>query len=158
MTIEIICVGSLKETYLKEGIEEYKKRLSGLHRVQITELREARVADEDDGTAVLRALQSEGEKILSLLDRDAYKIALCVEGMQYDSPALASLLEKGGARSGKLQLLIGSSHGLCDEVKRACDLKLSISKLTFPHQLMRFMLMEILYRCASITAGKRYHK
>lgn len=158
MTIDIIAVGSLKEDYLRAGIDEYAKRLSAFGRVQIHELKEARVANEDDATAIARALESEAEKILQRLAPDAYKIALCVEGTQYDSVALASVLEKGGARSGKIALVIGSSHGLSESVKRACDLRLSISKLTFPHQLMRFMLMEILYRCFSITAGKKYHK
>lgn len=158
MTIDIITVGSLKEDYLRAGIDEYTKRLSAFGRVQIHELKEVRVANEDDATAIARALESEAEKILPKLAPDAYKIALCVEGTQYDSVALASVLEKGGAHSGKIALVIGSSHGLAESVKRACDLRLSVSKLTFPHQLMRFMLMEILYRSLSIHAGKRYHK
>ena len=158
MTLDIITVGTLKEDYLRDGIEEYKKRISAYARVQIHELKEERVANEDDATAIERALDAEGEKILAKLPSDAYKIALCVEGVQYDSVALASVLEKGSAKNGKIALVIGSSHGLSESVKRGCDLRLSISKLTFPHQLMRFMLMEILYRCFSITAGKKYHK
>ncbi len=158
MTIDIIAVGSLKEDYLRAGIDEYAKRLGAFARVQIHEIKEARVANEDDATAIERALDSEAEKIISKLPADAYKIALCVEGTQYDSVALASMLEKGGQKSGKLALVIGSSHGLSEGVKRACDLRLSISKLTFPHQWMRLLLMEILYRSLSITAGKRYHK
>ena len=158
MTIDIIAVGSLKEEYLRQGIEEFKKRLSAFARVQITEIKESRVTNEDDAASIERALFEEAEKILSRLPSDAYKIALCVEGVQYDSPALAALLDKGGAKSGRIALVIGSSHGLSDNVKRACDLKLSISKLTFPHQWMRLMLMEILYRSFSINAGKKYHK
>ena len=158
MTIDIIAVGSLKEEYLRQGIEEFKKRLSAFARVQITEIKESRVTNEDDAASIERALSEEAEKILSRLPSDAYKIALCVEGVQYDSPALAALLDKGGAKSGRIALVIGSSHGLSDNVKRACDLKLSISKLTFPHQWMRLMLMEILYRSFSINAGKKYHK
>ena len=158
MTIDIITVGTIKEDYLREGIEEYKKRLSAYARVNITELKEERVANEDDPSQITRALESEKEKILAKIPADAYKIALCVEGVQYDSPSLASLLEKGSAKSGKIALIIGSSHGLSEGVKRACDLRLSISKLTFPHQLMRLSLMEILYRCFTIIAGKKYHK
>lgn len=158
MTIDIITVGSLKEDYLRAGIDEYTKRLSAFARVQITELKEARVPNEDDTTAIARALETEAEKILARLPSDAYKIALCVEGSQYDSVELAKILEKGGQKSGKIALVIGSSHGLSENVKRACDLRLSISKLTFPHQLMRLLLMEILYRSLSITAGKKYHK
>ena len=158
MTIDIITVGSLKEDYLRSGIDEYIKRLSAFARVQITELKEARVPNEDDATAIARALESEAEKILARLPADAYKIALCVEGLQHDSVELAKILEKGGQKSGKIALVIGSSHGLSENVKRACDLRLSVSKLTFPHQLMRLLLMEILYRSLSITAGKKYHK
>ncbi len=158
MTVDIITVGSIKEEYLRTGIEEYKKRLSAYARVQITEIKESRVANEDDPTAIGRALEEEAEKILSRLAPDAYKVALCVEGTQYDSPALAALLERGCAKSGKLALVIGSSHGLSETVKRACDLRFSVSKLTFPHQLMRLLLMEILYRSFSILAGKKYHK
>lgn len=158
MTLDIIAVGTLKEDYLRAGIEEYKKRLSAFARVQIHELKEERVANEEDATAIARALDAEAEKILSRLAPDAYKVALCVEGTQYDSVALASVLEKGSAKNGRIALVIGSSHGLSESVKRACDLRLSISKLTFPHQLMRLSLMEILYRCFSITAGKKYHK
>lgn len=158
MTLDIITVGTLKEDYLRAGIEEYKKRISAYARVQIHELKEERVANEDDAASIDRALEAEAEKILSRLAPDAYKVALCVEGVQYDSVALASVLEKGSAKSGKLALVIGSSHGLSENVKRACDLRLSISKLTFPHQLMRLSLMEILYRSFSIIAGKKYHK
>lgn len=158
MTVDIITVGTLKEDYLRSGIAEYQKRLSAFGRISITELREERIANEDDATAVQRALSSEGERILARMPADAYKVALCVEGAQYDSPTLAAVLEKGLQKSGKLVLVIGSSHGLAESVKAACDLRLSISKLTFPHQLMRLSLMEILYRSFSITAGKRYHK
>ena len=158
MTLDIITVGTLKEDYLRAGIEEYKKRISAYARVQIHELKEERVANEDDAASIDRALEAEAEKILARLAPDAYKVALCVEGAQYDSVALASVLERGSAKSGKLALVIGSSHGLSENVKRACDLRLSISKLTFPHQLMRLSLMEILYRSFSIMAGKKYHK
>ena len=158
MTLDIITVGTLKEDYLRAGIEEYKKRISAYARVQIHELKEERVANEDDAASIDRALEAEAEKILARLAPDAYKVALCVEGTQYDSVTLASVLERGSAKSGKLALVIGSSHGLSENVKRACDLRLSISKLTFPHQLMRLSLMEILYRSFSIMAGKKYHK
>ena len=158
MTIDIITVGSLKEDYLRAGIDEYTKRLSAFGRVQIHELKEVRVANEDDATAIARALESEAEKILPKLAPDAYKIALCVEGTQYDSVALASVLEKGGAHSGKIALVIGSSHGLAESVKRACDLRLSVSKLTFPHQLMRVLLAEAVYRALNIVKGTKYHK
>ena len=158
MQVTLISVGTVKESYLQQALQEYRKRLSAFCRLQEIELREARIADEDDPEQVRRALEVEGEQILSRIPAGNYRIALCVEGTQYDSPALAALLERGAGHSGKLTLIIGSSHGLSDTVKAACDCRLSVSKMTFPHQLMRVILLEGLYRSFTITAGKKYHK
>ena len=92
------------------------------------------------------------------MPKDAYKIALCVEGKQFDSPALAKIISSATDSSGKIALVIGSSHGLSEKVKAECGLRLSISKMTFPHQLMRVILLEALYRSFTIIAGKKYHK
>ena len=158
VTVTLISVGTLKESYLKEAVAEYKKRLSQFARVEEVNLKEEQIPDEDDKSRIKAALDSEGERILAAIPKDAYKIAMCVEGTQYDSPALAKIIEGACDRTGKIALVIGSSHGLCDEVKRRCDLKLSVSKMTFPHQLMRPILLEALYRSFTIIAGKRYHK
>ncbi len=158
MTITVIATGNIKESYLTSAISEYKKRIGAYARVEEIILKEEKIQNEDDRREVERALVREGEAILRALPKDAFKIALCVEGVQYDSVALAHLLDEGSAVSGKVALVIGSSHGLCEEVKRACDLRLSVSKLTFPHQLLRAMLYEILYRSLTIIKGKRYHK
>ena len=101
---------------------------------------------------------SEGARILSHVPDHAYRIALCVEGKAMDSLTLAKTLQKAQDASGKIALIIGSSHGLHDTVKQACDLKLSVSALTLPHQLCRVLLMETLYRSFTILAGKSYHK
>ena len=156
--ITIISVGTLKEDYLRDAVAEYKKRLSQYARVEEINIKEEKIADEDDSSQVKRALEAEGEKILAAIPKGAGKIALCVEGKQYDSPALASLIGKMADESGKIALIIGSSHGLCDSVKRAADVRLSVSALTFPHQLMRVVLLEALYRSFTILAGKKYHK
>ena len=156
--ITIISVGTLKEDYLKDAVAEYKKRLSQYARVEEINIKEEKIADEDDSSQVKRALEAEGEKILAAIPKGSGKIALCVEGKQYDSPALASLIGKMADESGKIALIIGSSHGLCDSVKRAADVRLSVSALTFPHQLMRVVLLEALYRSFTILAGKKYHK
>ena len=156
--ITLISVGTLKENYLKEAVSEYKKRLTQYAKIEEISIKEEPIKNEDDSTEVERALRVEGEKIISAIPRDSYKIAMCVEGREYDSPALANLIREGTANTGKLTLIIGSSHGLDASVKNACDLRLSISKLTFPHQLMRAVLMEILYRSFTIIAGKKYHK
>ena len=156
--ITIISVGTLKEGYLKDAVGEYKKRLSQYARVDEINIKEETIRDEDDQSEIARALDSEAEKILAAIPKGASKIALCVEGKQYDSPALAKLIGKMADQSGKIALIIGSSHGMSERVKSECDLRLSFSQMTFPHQLMRVMLFEALYRSFTILAGKRYHK
>ena len=156
--ITIISVGTLKEDYLREAVAEYKKRLSQYARVEEINLKEEKIPNENDESQIKRALAAEGEKILAAIPGGAGKIALCVEGKQYDSPALARLIGKMADESGKIALIIGSSHGLDESVKRACDVRLSVSALTFPHQLMRVVLLEALYRSFTILAGKKYHK
>ena len=158
MSVTLLTVGKLKEGYLREAVGEYAKRLSAYARVEETELKEERIADESDATSVAEALSREGDALLSRMPRDAYRVALCVEGVQYDSVTLTEKLLGGADRTGKLCLVIGSSHGLDEKVKAACDLRLSFSKMTFPHQLMRVMVYEALYRCFTIRAGKLYHK
>ena len=103
-------------------------------------------------------VSDEGKRILAAIPAGAYKIALCVEGEQFSSEALAARLERATSESGKICLIIGSSHGLSPEVKAACDLRLSVSKLTFPHQMMRLLLLDVLYRRISIIKGTKYHK
>ena len=156
--LTIVTVGTLKESYLKEAVDEYKKRLSQYARVDEINLKEEKIQNEDDATEVARALSSEGERIIAALPKDAYKIALCVEGKQYDSPELAGIIGRACDEKGKIALIIGSSHGLSESVKKEANLRLSLSKLTFPHQLMRPVLMEVLYRSFTIIAGKKYHK
>lgn len=156
--ITLITVGTLKEAYLKDAVAEYAKRLSQYARLDEVNIKEERIANEDDRAEIARALDAEAEKILSSVPKGASKIALCVEGKQYDSVALASLIGKMSDESGKIALIIGSSHGLSDRVKRECDVRLSVSALTFPHQLMRVVLLEALYRSFTILAGKKYHK
>ena len=156
--ITVITVGSLKEGYLKEAVAEYKKRLSQYARVEEINIKEEAIRDEDDQSEFKRALESEADKILAAIPKGAGKIALCVEGKQYDSPALARLIGRKADESGKIALIIGSSHGLSDRVKRECDVRLSFSQLTFPHQLMRVILFEALYRAFTILVGKKYNK
>ena len=156
--ITLITVGTLKEGYLKEAVAEYKKRLSQYARVDEINIKEEKISNEDDSSEISRALEAEGEKIISAIPKGSGKIALCVEGKQYDSPALAKLIGKMADESGKITLIIGSSHGLAEKVKRECDVRLSVSALTFPHQLMRVVLFEALYRSFTILAGKKYHK
>ena len=156
--VSVITVGTLKEDYLLKALGEYKKRISSYAKVEEVNIKEERISNEDNQAEIKSALQKEGEKIISAIPEGAYTVALCVEGKQLDSVALSSLLGEGIDKSGKLCFIIGSSHGLSDSVKKRADYNLSISKLTFPHQLMRVILYEILYRSFSIRAGKKYHK
>lgn len=140
LSVRIIAVGNLKESYLREAIKEYEKRLTAYCRLQIVELK--------DNTP-----------ILPHLNERAYNIALCVEGKQKSSEELAALIdEKATEGFSELCFVIGAFDGLPEEVKAACRLRLSFSRMTFPHQLMRVILAEQIYRAFTINAGTKYHK
>ena len=156
--ITLITVGTLKEGYLRSALDEYKKRISQYARIEEKEIKEEPIHNEDDTAQITRALDAEGKKILAAVPDGAYKIALCVEGKQYSSEELAKIVERACDASGRIAIIIGSSHGLSTEVKRSADLKLSISTLTFPHQLIRPVILEAIYRSFTIIHGKRYHK
>ena len=156
--VTFITVGTLKEGYLKEAIAEYKKRITQYARVEEVELKEERISDEDNAREVSAALEREADKILSAVPKGAEIVALCVEGKEMDSPALARYIGDAVNRCGKLAFIIGSSHGLSPRVKSAAAFRLSFSRLTCPHQLMRVNLYEAVYRSFTILAGKKYHK
>ena len=157
MQCTVITVGSLKEDYLTAAVAEYKKRLAAFARVEEINLKEERLT-EDSPVAAEKALTAEGERILARIPEGAYTIALCVEGKMLSSEALAALVGKAKDETGKLCLIIGSSYGLSPAVKAKADFRLSLSPMTFPHQLMRVILAEALYRSFTILAGKTYHK
>ena len=156
--LTIISVGTLKEDYLKDAVSEYKKRLSQYAKIEEVNIKEEAIKNEDSAAEISRALESEANKIIAAMPKDSYKIALCVEGKQFDSPALAKIISDANDACGKITLVIGSSHGLSEKVKSECKLRLSVSKMTFPHQLMRVILLEALYRSFTIIGGKKYHK
>lgn len=156
--VTVVTVGTLKEGYLREAVAEYKKRLSQYAKVEEIEIKEERINNEDNRAEIENALTKEAEKILAAIPKDSLKIALCVEGKQYSSEELAKLIGEGNDRGGKIAFVIGSSYGLSEKVKKECDVRLSFSKLTFPHQLMKVILFESVYRSFTILAGKRYHK
>ena len=158
LNIKFLTTGNLKEAYWRDALSEYSKRLGGLCRFTCVEYKEVRLSDNPSQAEIDAALESEGEKILAEFSPRAYKVALCVEGKQFSSEALAKKLDGVLAESGHLCLIIGSSHGLAPEVKAAAKLQLSVSELTFPHQMMRVLLLEVLYRCFSILKGTKYHK
>lgn len=156
--VRFITVGNLKEGYLREAVAEYRKRLSGMCRVEEVELKEVKLPDNPSEGEIQRALAAEAKTILAAVPPRACLIALCVEGKQLSSPALSSKLEALGNECSEICFVIGSSHGLSPEVKQAAHMRLSVSELTFPHQLMRVMLYEAVYRCYQIAKGSKYHK
>ena len=157
MKITLITVGTLKEDYLRRAMEEYVRRIGAYATWEEINLKEEKLKDESP-SSVDAALKAEGERIVAAIPKDALAIALCVEGKQYSSEELAALLGRGADEKGKVCLVIGSSWGLSEEVKRACHVRLSVSKMTFPHQLMRVILGEAIYRSLTILKGKKYHK
>lgn len=156
--VTVITVGNLKEAYWRDAMAEYEKRLGAFCKPEILQLKEAKLSDNPSDGEIKAALADEGKRILAAIPPRSYKIAMCVEGKQFSSEELAAKLDGVLASTGALCLIIGSSYGLADEVKCACDLRLSVSKLTFPHQMMRVLLLEMLYRCFGILKGTKYHK
>ncbi len=159
LTLEIICVGKMSSRWFSDGLDEYVKRLGAYDRVVITELPEHRIS-RDTPSARAEAIEKEGEQIAKkLLSAErSLKVALCVEGKLYSSEELAGLLEKAKQEYPKVVFVIGGSAGLSDKVKSMCDIKLSMSPMTFTHQMARMILAEQLYRAESINNGGKYHK
>lgn len=157
-TVKIITVGTLKEDYLRAAVSEYEKRISGFCKVESVNIKEAKLPQDPSDGDIRRALSEEAKQILAAMPDRAYKIAMCVEGKQFSSEELASKIEGAFSSANEICFVIGSSHGLDDSVKNAADLRLSVSKLTFPHQLMRVVLLESIYRCLNIIKGTKYHK
>ncbi len=156
--IKIIVVGKLKEKYLVDGCAEYLKRLSAFGKIVVIELDESRLPEKPSQGQIEAALSNEGERILEKAKGTAM-IALCVEGELLSSEQLAAKLDDLEVKgSGSVSFVIGSSFGLSPKVKAAAAVRLSFSRMTFPHQLMRLMLTEQLYRACSISAGMKYHK
>ncbi len=158
LNITLITVGTLKEGYLREACAEYEKRLGAFCRLETVQIKEERLPDCPSRAEIAAGLEAEGARILAAMPPRAFRAALCVEGKQLSSEELAGTLGQIGTTRGALALVIGSSYGLFPSVKAACDLRLSVSKLTFPHQLMRVLLLETVYRSLSILHGGKYHK
>ena len=159
LNINVICVGKLKEPYLQAACDEYRKRLQGLCKCTVTELPPERLPDAPSPAEIAAALEKEGRRILEKVPSGAAVIAMCIEGKHISSEELAQKMAAfavGG--TGTLAFVIGGSFGLSDAVKNAAALRLSVSRMTFPHQLFRVMLLEQIYRALQINAGAKYHK
>ncbi len=159
MKLKLICVGKLKEAYLVAGVNEYVKRLAPFAKVEILEVADERIKDPCSKGEAERILRAEGARIGKHLSPGDYVIPLCVEGTPLSSEQLASTI-LGAMNAGKstISFIIGGSLGLSSEIKARGDLNLSVSRMTFPHQLMRLMLAEQAYRAYKIIHGHTYHK
>ncbi len=159
MRINIVCVGKIKEKYLKLGIDEFKKRLSKYCKLEIIELEDEKAPENLSDKEMLMIKEKEGKKILSKIKDNSYVIALAIDGKNLSSEELAETINKLGVRGiSNITFVIGGSLGLSDEVLSRADYKLSFSKMTFPHQLMRLILLEQVYRAYRINNGEPYQK
>lgn len=159
LRIHIVHVGTIKEKYLTDAVAEYEKRLSAYCSIDNISVKEERLSDKPSAAEIATALKKEGDRILAALPPRAYNIALCVEGKQLSSEKFSEQLSSAANEGfSDVCLIIGGSDGLSDEVKSSCRMRLSISAMTFPHQLMRVILLEQLYRAFNIAAGGKYHK
>ncbi len=143
--IKVICIGKIKEKFYIDALEEYKKRLSKYTKLEIIEL-----PDSD--------ILKEKELILKNINLKDYNIALAIEGKEYNSKELSNHIDKLFINNSNITFIIGGSDGLDNEIKEKCNELISFSKLTFPHQLFRIILLEQIYRCFKITNNETYHK
>lgn len=159
MTVNIICIGRLKESYLQEACEEYRKRLTAFCKLQVIELNEYKVPSNPSPAEIKKAVEMEGAEILRMCRPGAYVVPMCIEAKPQSSEQVAQRLQDialGG--KSEVSFIIGGSFGLSDGVKQKADWKLSMSPMTFPHQLARVMLLEQVYRAFQINCNGKYHK
>lgn len=159
MKITILAVGKVKESYFRDGIAEYLKRLSKYAKMEVIEVNDEKTPDNASEKEELLIKQKEGGRLLKSMKEDAYTIALAIDGKKIDSVSFSDKIDKlGVSGTSHIQFVIGGSLGLADEVLKKADMKLSFSDMTFPHQLMRLILCEQIYRSYRIIHNEPYHK
>lgn len=159
MNINIICVGSIKEKFFKEAIEEYTKRLSAYCKLNIIEVKDEKTKEKASERENEKIREEEGKRILSKIKENTYTIALAINGKMQDSEEFSKSMDTiAMQQGGHINFVIGGSLGLSKEVLEKADEKISFSKMTFPHQLMRVIFLEQLYRAYKISANEPYHK
>ena len=157
--VKLICVGKMREKHYIDALKEYEKRLTPLCRFEVEELQEYRLPENPAPKEIEAALDKEAEQILKKIPAGAWVCALCIEGSMFSSEQLSAELDRMTVSGvSRAVFLIGGSFGLHDRVKARADLKLSMSRMTFPHHMARVMLAEQLYRAFSISSGGKYHK
>ena len=153
--INVICIGKIKDKYIRDGISEFSKRLSRYVGLNIIEL-----SEEDDNKGIETAITKETERIIDTLNKRnrSYSILLDLKGKLKSSEEMAEEIENISLRYSEINFIIGGSNGVDDELRKLVDFRLSFSSFTFPHQLMRLILMEQIYRWISINKNIKYHK
>ncbi|MCI9517529.1 MAG: 23S rRNA (pseudouridine(1915)-N(3))-methyltransferase RlmH [Lachnospiraceae bacterium] len=159
MRITLLAVGKIKEKYLVQGISEYAKRLSRYCKLEIVEVADEKTPDKAGDAVEAQIKETEGRRLLKYIREGDYVVALAIQGKMLDSIELSKLVENLGIQGeSSLVFVIGGSLGLSDEVMRRADYLLSFSKMTFPHQMMRMILLEQIYRGYRIMMREPYHK
>ncbi|NEZ44302.1 23S rRNA (pseudouridine(1915)-N(3))-methyltransferase RlmH [Paenibacillus alvei] len=159
MNIQLVCVGKLKEKYLVQGIAEYSKRLAPYVKFQVSEVPDEQAPEKMSDAELEQVKDREGERILGHIKQDAHVVALTIDGQLWSSEDLASQLDRLATYgTSNVAFVIGGSNGLSDAVLRRANSKLSFGRMTLPHQLMRLVLVEQIYRAVKINRGEPYHK
>lgn len=160
INVTLITMGKVQKGFLTDGCNEYIKRLRTMCDFKLVEIEDEPLPEKNlNQTLIDKALEKEGGKIISAIPKQSYVIAMCIEGKQLASRDFAKLFNQKAVEGySNICLIIGSSHGLSEKVKARRDLRMSFSKMTFPHQLFRLMALEQIYRAFSINAGTKYHK
>ncbi len=159
LSIRLVCVGKLREQFFVDAFNEYSKRLSAYCKFECAELNETKLGSSPSDKVIAAALDKEAADIERALGKDAYVIAMCVEGKQLKSEDLAQRISSlAVAGRGRICFVIGGSFGISPRIKQRADMRLSMSEMTFPHHLARVMLAEQIYRAFKISEGSKYHK
>lgn len=158
MKLTVLCVGKIKESFFRDAVEEYKKRISRFATLDIIEIKDEKIPENPSKKQCDLVLKKEGDEIISKLPKNAYTIAMCIEGKQFSSVDLSDTIDKIKNTNDHIVFIIGGSLGLSDEVKSIAHQKISFGKITLPHQLMRVVLSEQIYRAFKISANESYHK
>ena len=158
MTIKIYAIGKIKDFY-KTGVDEYVKRISGYAKVKIIEVKDDSISEKPSQNEIIKAKDNEGKRVLSLLKNNEFLIGLDLNKKEFTSEEFASFLnEKLVTNGASISFVIGGSYGLSDELKKRVNTSITLSKLTYPHQLARLVLLEQIYRAFKIINNETYHK
>lgn len=159
LTVNIICVGKLKEKYWTQAIAEYEKRLSAFCKFNIIEVNEEKISDNPSDSQIQNTIVHEGERIESKLKKNSFVVSMCIEGKIISSEELSQMIEKASVEGfSSIDFIIGGSWGISQKLKGLSNAKISMGRMTFPHQLARVMLTEQIYRSFQISSHAKYHK